>query len=48
MLFEAGPGFAGVSRHKCKGCRKRVWVSGNGLGLVKTGMVDAPLVRIAG
>jgi transposase-like protein len=48
LLFEAGPGFAGLTRHKCKRCRKRVWVSGNGAGHTRTGMVDAPQVRMAG
>ena len=46
VVFEAGPGYRGLSRHKCHGCRKRVWVSSDGKE-IHTGMVDVPLTRLA-
>jgi transposase-like protein len=45
-VFEAGPGYLGLSRHKCHGCRSRVWVAGGSEG-IRIVQVDAPLKKLA-
>jgi hypothetical protein len=45
VLFEAGPGHAGTSRHVCRRCRKRFLVGGI-YPNVEVLMRDAPMARL--
>ena len=45
VLFDH-VGFSGIERVTCRGCKKRVWVTGDGSGRVDIAMVDPRPKRI--